>query len=130
MKIVFVNRFFYPDLAPTGLHAADVAFDLAAAGHEVHAVTSRLAYDGKGPGYAADETVRGVRVHRVWTTRFGRGALAGRALDYFSFYLSALFALARMLSRARITEPSGGSVFATTMSSRLSILASANKAER
>ena len=43
MKIVLVNRFFYPDLAPTGL----------------------LAYDGEGPGYAAEETVRGVHVHRV-----------------------------------------------------------------
>jgi colanic acid biosynthesis glycosyl transferase WcaI len=97
MKIVFVNRFFHPDLAPTAQLAADVAFDLAAAGREVHAVTSRLAYDGCGPGYAAEETVRGVRVHRVWTTRFGRGSLAGRALDYLSFYFSALFALAGML---------------------------------
>ncbi len=108
MKIVFVNRFFHPDLAPTGLHAADVAFDLAAAGREVHAVTSRLAYesvgpgDGAGPGYAAQETVRGVHVHRVWTTRFGRGSLAGRALDYFSFYLSAFFVLARMLNQKDI----------------------------
>ena len=108
MKIVFVNRFFHPDLAPTGLHAADVAFDLAAAGHEVHAVTSRLAYegvgpgDGAGPGYAAKETLRGVHVHRVWTTRFGRGSLAGRALDYFSFYLSAFFVLARMLDQKDI----------------------------
>ena len=99
MKIVFVNRFFHPDLAPTGRYAADVAFDLAAAGHEVHAVTSRLAYDGGGPGYAARETVRGVQVHRVWTTRFGRGSLAGRAMDYASFYVSAFFALAGMLER-------------------------------
>lgn len=99
MKVVFINRFFHPDLAPTGLHAADVAFDLAAAGHEVHAVTSRLAYDGKGSGYAADETVRGVRVHRVWTTRFGRGSLAGRALDYFSFYISSFFVLAGILKQ-------------------------------
>ena len=99
MKVVFVNRFFHPDLAPTGLHAADVAFDLAAAGYEVHAVTSRLAYDGSGPGYAAEETVRGVQVHRVWTTRFGRGSLAGRASDYLSFYLSAFLALARILDK-------------------------------
>ena len=102
MKIVFVNRFFHPDLAPTGQYAADVAFDLAAAGHEVHAVTSRLAYDGGGPGYAAQETVRGVQVRRVWTTRFGRGSLTGRAMDYASFYFSALFALAGMLRRCDI----------------------------
>ena len=99
MKIVFVNRFFYPDLAPTGLYAADVAFDLASAGHEVHAVTSRLAYDGGGPRYAGEETLRGVQVHRVWTTRFGRGTILGRALDYFSFYLAAFFALAGILDR-------------------------------
>ena len=99
MKIVFVNRFFHPDLAPTGLHAADVAFDLAAAGREVHAVTSRLAYDGAGPGYAAEETERGVRIHRIWTTRFGRGSLVGRALDYFSFHVSAFFELAGILKQ-------------------------------
>src|SRR6185503_5755376 len=104
MKIVFVNRFFHPDLAPTGQFAADVAFDLAAAGHEVkgyevHAVTSRLAYDGSGTGYPADENVRGVQVHRIWTTSFGRGSLAGRALDYLSFYFSAFFALASILKQ-------------------------------
>ena len=97
MKVVFVNRFFHPDLAPTGLHAADVAFDLATAGHEVHAVTSRLAYAGGGPGYAVEETVRGVQVRRVWTTRFGRGSLIGRACDYASFYVSAGWRLLRLL---------------------------------
>jgi len=96
VKIVFANRFFQPDLAPTGRLAADVAFDLAAAGNEVHAVTSRLAYEG-GREYAAGETARGVRIHRVWTTRFGRGFLPGRALDYATFYLSATWALWRLL---------------------------------
>jgi glycosyltransferase involved in cell wall biosynthesis len=99
MKIVFLNRFFHPDLAPTGQLAADVAFDLAAAGREVHAVTSRLAYDGAGPGYPAEENVHGVQVHRVWTTRFGRSSLAGRALDYLSFYFSAFFMLAKILKQ-------------------------------
>ena len=99
MKIVFVNRFFHPDLAPTARYAADVAFDLAAAGREVHAVASRLSYDGSEAAYPAQETVRGVRVHRIWTTGFGRGSLAGRALDYFSFYCSAFLALAGMLNR-------------------------------
>lgn len=102
MKIVFVNRFFHPDVAPTARYAADVAFDLAAAGREVHAVTSRLAYDGSGADYVAEQTVRGVRVHRVWTTSFGRGSLAGRALDYFSFYCSAFFVLVRMLDQGDV----------------------------
>ena len=84
------------------MHAADVAFDLAAAGREVHAVTSRLAYDGGGPGYAVEGTVRGVRVHRIWTTRFGRGSIAGRACDYASFYLAAGWRLLRLLGAGDI----------------------------
>jgi hypothetical protein len=43
--------------------------------------------------------VRGVRVHRVWTTAYGRGSLAGRAIDYASFYLFAFLALAKVLGR-------------------------------
>lgn len=102
MKVVFVNRFFHPDPAPTGLHAADVAFDLAATGRMVHAVTSRLAYDGEGLDHLAEETVRGVRVHRIWTTDFGRGTLIGRACDYASFHLAAGWQLLRMLGAGDI----------------------------
>lgn len=97
MRVVFVNRFFHPDSAPTGLYAAVVAFDLAAAGHEVHAVTSRLAYDAAGLAYAAEESVRGVQVHRVWSTHFGRRTLIGRACDYGSFYVSAGWRLILLL---------------------------------
>lgn len=42
---------------------------------------------------AAFEQVRGVQVHRVWTSRFGRTNLVGRASDYFSFYVSATIKL-------------------------------------
>jgi glycosyltransferase involved in cell wall biosynthesis len=101
MKLVIVNRFFYPDLAPTGLLASDVAFDLASRGREVHVVTNRYPYDG-GASFPSAETIRGVRVHRVWTTRFGRGALVGRALDYASFYLSTTWKLFRLLGRGDI----------------------------
>ena len=34
------------------------------------------------------EVIKGVNVHRVASTRFGRGALIGRAMDYLSFYRS------------------------------------------
>lgn len=96
MKVVVVNRFFYPDIAATGQLAADLAFDLAQAGYDAHVVTSRLAYD-VGPGYPPDETVRGVHVHRVWTSRYGRGRLPGRIVDYTSFYICATWRLFRLV---------------------------------
>ena len=37
--------------------------------------------------------MQGVRVTRVWTTRFGRQNLLGRTLDYLTFYLSAAWSL-------------------------------------
>lgn len=79
-----------------------MAFALAEAGHATHAVTSRLRYDGAGPGYAPYQLIGGVHVHRAWSTRFGRGALLGRALDYLTFYLSAFFFLVGKLERGDI----------------------------
>src|SRR6185436_14050695 len=32
---------------------------------------------------------------RIWSTRFGRGSLIGRAIDYATFYVSALLAMRR-----------------------------------
>ena len=97
-QIIFVNRFFWPDHSATSQILSDLAFHLAEGGREVRVVTSRLRYDGTGQGGALLplETVRGVEVHRVATSAFGRSGLAGRALDYASFYRSAWSALMRL----------------------------------
>ena len=96
MKLIFVNRYFHPDLSATSQMLSDLAFHLAARGREVHVVTSRQRYDDAAARLAAIETRDGVRIHRVWTSRFGRGWLPGRALDYFSFYVAAAIRIARL----------------------------------
>lgn len=98
MKIVLLNRYFFPDHSATSQLLSDVAFHLASTGHEVHVITSQQLYDSPATRLSAHEFVKGVQVHRVWTSRFGRGRLMGRASDYLSFYCSAaieLFSLAR-----------------------------------
>jgi len=89
MRVVFVNRYFHPDHSATSQMLSDLAFHLAGAGHDIAVVTSRQRYDDAAARLPADETVRGVRVHRVETTRFGRDKLSGRAVDYASFYAAA-----------------------------------------
>ena len=91
MRLVFVNRFFHPDHSATSQILSDLCFALAAHGHDVHVVTSRLRYDDPSLALPANETASGVTVHRVWTSRFGRGTLPGRAMDYLTFYLSVLW---------------------------------------
>jgi len=92
-KIIFVNRYFYPDISATSQSLSDLAFGLKDMDAEIHVVTSRLRYDSSNGTMPAEETVKNVQVHRVWTSHFGRNYLPGRAVDYLTFYLSAAFKL-------------------------------------
>src|SRR5215470_15122355 len=97
-KIIFINRFFYPDHAATSEILSDLAFALAERDFPVSVITSRLHYDRPTDLLSAYEHRQGVDVFRIWTSRWGRQHLPGRALDYASFYIAAarqLWLLAR-----------------------------------
>jgi colanic acid biosynthesis glycosyl transferase WcaI len=85
-RLIFLNRFFHPDHCATSQIVSDLAFHLAAAGADVHVITSRQLYDAPRATLAEEEDVSGVHIHRLATTRFGRSGLAGRAIDYASYY--------------------------------------------
>lgn len=88
-RVHFYNRFFYPDESATSLMLAGIAFGLVAEGYNVYVATSRQRYENAAADLPAQETVRGVTIRRLRTTRFGRRGLAGRSLDYASFYAAA-----------------------------------------
>ena len=96
MKVIFINRYFYPDHSATSQMLSDLAFFLAGAGHEVVVVTSCQRYDDAAAGLPLRARIDGVQVHRVRTTRFGRDNLVGRAADYATFYLAAGWRLWRI----------------------------------
>jgi colanic acid biosynthesis glycosyl transferase WcaI len=93
-RLIFLNRFFFPDHSATSQILSGLAFHLAAAGADVHVVTSQQLYDNPDARLPARDIVQGVQVHRVSTTQFGRSALLGRGIDYLSFYVAASRALA------------------------------------
>jgi glycosyltransferase involved in cell wall biosynthesis len=88
-RVIFLNRFFYPDHSATSRMVSGLAFELAAAGRDVQVITSRQLYDNPAANLPAREIVHGVTIHRVGTTKFGRSRLPGRTMDYLSFYLSS-----------------------------------------
>jgi glycosyltransferase involved in cell wall biosynthesis len=98
-RVIFVNRYYDPDQSATSQMLTDLARGLAARGFEVHVVASGQLYDDPGTRLIAVETLCGVRVHRVATTRFGRRNLSGRAIDYASFYAACAVMLLRLLRR-------------------------------
>jgi hypothetical protein len=96
MKLIFLNRYFYPDLSATSQMLTDLAFHLAEGGHEVHVICSRQLYESPDSNLVAFETIGGVQAHRVWTSRFGRANLMGRACDYLAFYVLATLKLIQL----------------------------------
>jgi glycosyltransferase involved in cell wall biosynthesis len=100
--LLFVNRYFHPDHSATSQMLTDLAIHLARSGRRVGVITSRQRYDDPEARLPASETVEGIEIHRVATTRFGRASLAGRAIDYLTFYVTAFLALLRHADRRTI----------------------------
>ena len=121
VRVVFVNRYFHPDHSATSQMASDLAFHLASRGWEVVAITSRQRYDDPRARLPKRETANGVRIVRVWSTRFGRAGLVGRAIDYLTFYSSAFFAMRRERDAivVAMTDPPLLSVVAALASRRV-----------
>jgi colanic acid biosynthesis glycosyl transferase WcaI len=96
-RFVFVNRYFSPDQSATSQLLSDLAAALAHSGLKVHVICTRQRYDRPDSRLPPRETRDAVQIHRIWTTRFGRGRLLGRAVDYATFYLFSAFAMLRLL---------------------------------
>jgi len=96
VRILLLNQTFYPDVVSTAQHLTDLARALVERGHEVTVVTGRRAYDQQEIVFKKNEIWRGIRIHRVYSTRFGKQAKWRRALDFASFIASCCFRLVRL----------------------------------
>lgn len=94
MKILLLNQVFYPDIMATAQHLSDLAVALAEKGHEVTVISSRRGYEHPEILFPANENWRGVKIIRIPSTRFGKGAKWRRAADFASFLF---FCCARLL---------------------------------
>ena len=88
-RIVFLNRYYWPEEPATAQLLTDLAEALAAKGHPVTVITSRPA----GSDVPKVELHRGVVIHRMAGTRWARLGLSGKAVDFLFFQLGALWQL-------------------------------------
>jgi len=89
VRVLILNQTFHPDVAATAQYASDLALALVERGHQVTAVCGRRAYDdGRGERYAAHETWKGIEIHRVSGTQFGKKARWRRAVDFGTYIAS------------------------------------------
>ncbi|MGH8529118.1 MAG: glycosyltransferase family 4 protein [Nevskiales bacterium] len=94
-KVWFVNRYFHPDGSATSNILSQLATHLAERGWQCGVVTSRQLYEAPRADLPRAESWRGVHIYRLPATRFGRTNIFGRALDYFTFYLAAVWYVVR-----------------------------------
>jgi glycosyltransferase involved in cell wall biosynthesis len=90
MRVLLLNQYYHPDVAPTAQLAADLGAALAARGHEVRAVACNRPYASVGdPRLPLRERHRGVEIVRVRSTALGRRSHLLRAVDYATFLAGA-----------------------------------------
>lgn len=92
-RVIAVNRYYAPDNSATAQLLAELAEALATRGTPVTVFTSRLRYNDPHARLPRRERRHGVDVRRVWTSRFGRDTLLGRAIDFLTFYLTVSIAV-------------------------------------
>lgn len=93
MKFLFLNQTFHPDVMATAQYLSELAAALARRGHTVEIIASRRAYDEPEKWFPKTEVWRGVRIHRIPTTAFGKSAKWRRAADFGSFILACCWRL-------------------------------------
>jgi len=87
-RIIFLNRFYWPDETATAQLLTDLAEGLAARGQAVTVIASLP------PGSRQRREERGgVRILRVRSTRGSSRGVMAKARDFLSFYLGALILL-------------------------------------
>jgi colanic acid biosynthesis glycosyl transferase WcaI len=95
MRLIILNQFFYPDHSATSQLMTELSESLVERGVAVTALAGRGRYTG-GERLAPREDYKGVRIERAWATSFGKSSMAGRVLDYLTFYLGASWTLLRL----------------------------------
>lgn len=95
LRILFINRFYYPDLSATARLLTQLTEDMAGQGQDVTVITSRHSYLGGEESWPSHDSHKGVGIRRVWGTHFGRRSGIGRLIDYLSFFVSAFWAVLR-----------------------------------
>ncbi|MEK7477468.1 MAG: glycosyltransferase family 4 protein [Candidatus Coatesbacteria bacterium] len=96
MKVLFINRFCWPDRVGTGKVLTDLAKDLAQDGAEVAVVASAATIHEPGRRLERQEDQGGVRIHRVIAGRFDRRKVWGWFLNAILFYPVALWRVLRL----------------------------------
>ena len=101
MRVVILNQYYVPDVASTGHLLFELAENIASQGAEVNVITCRPSYGPKETWQKCPrkEFKHGVKVHRMFSTRYSKDSILGRIINSITFLLP--LALLHVLPRMR-----------------------------
>jgi glycosyltransferase involved in cell wall biosynthesis len=97
-RVIFLNRFYWPDEPATAQLLTDLAERLAVRGHAITVITSHPG----GSKVPRTETHHGVQIVRLGRGRRGQSGLAGKAVDWGAFLFAATWRLWKEARRGDI----------------------------
>ena len=104
LNVVILNQYFAPDVVSTGHLLSELAQNLAEHGANVQVITCRPSYgppDTWQPCKRRETTPAGVKIFRMWTTRFSKDRILGRLINSITFLLPLFL---RVLFRSKRKE--------------------------
>src|SRR5687767_6590614 len=103
LRVCYFNRSYWPDTTATGQLLTELAEDLVSKhGMDVTVVTGDVPLVAAHQAAARMEVRKGVRIVRARATTFSQRSFAGRAANYVTYFLSALW-MALRLPRQDVT---------------------------
>lgn len=111
-RLIFVNRFFYPDESATSLMLSDLVFGLPRFNRQV--ITSRSHYAGAKANREKPEMIKGVAVHRMPSAPFSQNSMLGKVFNFLVFYVMSFCAVLKQARRGDkvicLTDPPLGNL--------------------
>ena len=99
-KLIFINRFFYPDISATSQLLSDLVFTLSEDEFKIEVLCSRLLYtDNNAEPLPLNENINNIQVHRLRSSQLGKKRPIYRLFDYLTFYISVCWYLLKNLTR-------------------------------
>lgn len=118
MRLIFINRFFYPDESATSLMLTDLVEGLAPLGLEMRVITATASYTGSDD-CASVALPANLAVTRLPNLSVSHQSLLGRVLNFVAFYYGLILAGLRHLRRDDViiclTDPPFVGIVATLL---------------
>ncbi len=104
MHLIFLNQYYPPDAAPTGVMLEGLVEALLKDGLEVTVLCASGGYaqgvklksekeELESKIHSSKANLSALRIVRIGATRFGRGSFVGKLMDYASYYLGVTWHL-------------------------------------